>query len=296
VIPTILPGHYEEIDDFKREHQWDGYMDDDEDYEWEVEEHEYTAPGVQAHMIKIRLSLTHAEEEEVPWMEDFHARCSCNGATVATAKARYIDRERIRSHFWQQMEEPSEEMSKLAFEVFDQSGTVKSNFMDHPVQRGTGAWGDELDPGPLFLIKELHVTALEYRQKGLGQRIVSLLLDKALGYFELIDQLAKSYRQATGSAAQPLIFHALVLPGRLNADAQLQSVGKSVREILDMNAQALGGTLQFWRKCGFRRIGASKCLAFSFAPQHPSRALAVASDFDPNLTLATISRMKSSIE
>ncbi|KAL3492332.1 hypothetical protein BJX62DRAFT_236364 [Aspergillus germanicus] len=179
------------------------------------------------------------------------------------------------------MEEPSEGMSKLAFQVFDQYGLVKSNFTSHPVQRGTGVRGDKLDRGPLFLIEELHVTALEHRRKGLGQRIVSLLLDKALGYLELRDQLAKYSREAIGAAAQPSILHALVLPGRLNADGQLQSVGKSVREILGMNAQALDGPLKFWRKCGFQRIGASKCLAFSFDPQHPSRALAVASDFDP---------------
>jgi hypothetical protein len=217
-------------------------MDEDEDYESEVDEHEYTTPGDQAHTIKIRLSLTHAEDEEFPWMQDISARCSCNGDTVATAKAQFIDRDRIRSNFWQHMEEPSEGMSELAFEVFDQYGTVKSNFTSHPVQRGTGVWGDELDRGPLFLIEELHVTAIEHRRKGLGQRIVSLLLDKALGYLELRDQSAKYSREAIGAAAQPSILHALVLPGRLNADGQLQSVGKSVREILSMNAQALDGS------------------------------------------------------
>ncbi|KAL4989772.1 hypothetical protein BDW68DRAFT_195610 [Aspergillus falconensis] len=55
----------------------------------------------------------------------------------------------------------------------------KTKYKGHPVQRGTGVWGHELDHGPLFLIEELHVAALELRQKGLGWKIVSLLLNKA---------------------------------------------------------------------------------------------------------------------
>ncbi|KAJ5704096.1 hypothetical protein N7493_011234 [Penicillium malachiteum] len=44
--------------------------------------------------------------------------------------------------------------------------------------------------------------------------------------------------------------------------------------------------LDFWRSCGFRRIGASKCFAFSFNLDHPSHALAAASDFNPRRSYA----------
>lgn len=66
------------------------------------------------------------------------------------------------------MEVPSEETCDVAFYVFDWYGTVKAKYKDHPVQRGTGAWGNELDHGPIFLIENLHVIELNLRQKGLG--------------------------------------------------------------------------------------------------------------------------------
>jgi hypothetical protein len=41
------------------------------------------------------------------------------------------------------------------------------------------------------------------------------------------------------------------------------------------------GATYFWRACGFRRIGASHCFAFSFDPQHQSQVLGATSDFEP---------------
>ncbi|KAL3492331.1 hypothetical protein BJX62DRAFT_203207 [Aspergillus germanicus] len=51
-IPTISPDDYEGLNFSEREHQWDDYTDEDEDYESQVDEHEYTTPGDQAHTIK----------------------------------------------------------------------------------------------------------------------------------------------------------------------------------------------------------------------------------------------------
>jgi hypothetical protein len=39
--------------------------------------------------------------------------------------------------------------------------------------------GNELDYSPIFLIEKLHITELNLRWKGLGRKIVSLLLNKA---------------------------------------------------------------------------------------------------------------------
>ncbi|KAJ0416963.1 hypothetical protein BJY00DRAFT_290635 [Aspergillus carlsbadensis] len=272
-VVDISSDEFDEYGDFDAEHGWRGDQSEDEDYRLEVEEHEYITPGDTGQAIKIRLFLTEDEEEEFPWTTEFGAICLRNGVTVASALARYINREHIRHNFWQEMEGPSQDMCNVAFEVFDQYGTIKSKFRHHPVQRGTGVWGDELDGGPLFLIEEVHVTAPNLRRKGLGQKVVSLLLNKAERYC----------LRATRPRAQASTLHALVRPDRLTADVQLRSAGKSVQEILTMDNQAYDGALQFWRACGFRRIGASKCLAFSFNPQHQSRALAVASDFDPHI-------------
>jgi hypothetical protein len=58
-------------------------------------------------------------------------------------------------------------------------------------------------------------------------------------------------------------------------------VGKSVEEHLAIQTQIKSSAINFWRLCGFHRIGASQCFAFSFDPQHLSRAISAASDFNP---------------
>ncbi|OQE08234.1 hypothetical protein PENVUL_c010G08896 [Penicillium vulpinum] len=202
---------------------------------------------------------------------------------VATALARYIHREDMRSEFWQRMEEPSEDMCDVAFHVFDRYGTVETKYKDHPVQRGTGVWGNELDHGPIFLIEKLHVT-LELRRKGLGQKVVSLLLKKAQ-QFSLDNKgdgkYADSFYGSNEAFEQAWTLHALVNPGYLTADVESQLVDKSAEERVMILNQIQSGGIDFWRSCGFRRIGASRCFAFSFDLQHQSRALTAASDFDP---------------
>ncbi|PKX91234.1 uncharacterized protein P174DRAFT_376578 [Aspergillus novofumigatus IBT 16806] len=190
----------------------------------------------------------------------------------------------MRSEFWEKMEVPSEETCNVAFHVFDRYGTVKAKYKDHPVQRGTGAWGNELDHGPVFLIENLHVTELNLRRKGLGQKIVSLLLNKAR-LFCLDNKPDSKYADLfygpTKAFELAWTLHALVSPGVLTADIESQLVGKSADERLMIRTRVQSGSIDFWRSCGFRRIGASQCFAFSFDPQHPSRAIAAASDFDP---------------
>lgn len=218
------------------------------------------------------------------WMKNFVAECTCDGVAVATALARYIHREGMRSEFWEKMEEPSEETCGVAFHVFDRYGTAKTKYKGHPVQRGTGVWGNELDHGPLFLIENIHVTALELRRKGLGQKVVSLLLKKAKQFclYEKGDGEDADLIYGSNEAFERAwTLHALVSPGILTADIESQLAGKSAEERSMTRAQNQSGAIDFWRSCGFRRIGASRCFAFSFDLQHQSRALAAASDFDP---------------
>jgi hypothetical protein len=55
------------------------------------------------------------------------------------------------------MEEPSQDMSRLAYYVFDRYGFLKKELKEHPVRRGTGAWSDEFDIGKLFLIEYIRL-------------------------------------------------------------------------------------------------------------------------------------------
>lgn len=70
------------------------------DCEQDIEELEYTPSGDTARVVKIRLFLINDEMGESKWMKTFVAECTCNGVAVATALARYIHREGMRSEFW----------------------------------------------------------------------------------------------------------------------------------------------------------------------------------------------------
>ncbi|KAJ5737473.1 uncharacterized protein N7483_002598 [Penicillium malachiteum] len=255
---------YSEFSDSEEEEWW---REDETNFdcEMDLEEHEYSTFGDMARTVKIRLSLTSSDKGTncSRWMINFIVECTCDGVTAANALARYIHREGMRSEFWERMERPSEETCHVAFQVFDRYGDVKAKYKDHPVQRGSGVWGNELDHGPLFLIEKLHVTALELRRKGLGKEVVSLLLKKA-----------KKFCLDERGDARTKIFSAILM-GPLN------KLGQSAEERLMIRGQAQFGAIHFWRACGFRRIGASRSFAFSFDLQHQSRALSAASDFDP---------------
>ncbi|KAJ5124023.1 zinc knuckle transcription factor, partial [Penicillium bovifimosum] len=268
---------------------WREDESEDLDCEEDIEDYEYTTSGDTTRTLKIRLSLTDEEMGEFKWIKNFIAKCTCDGVTVATALARYIHREGIRSESWERMEEPSEETCGVAFHVFDRYGTVQTKYKDHPVQRGTGVWGNDLDHGPLFLIEKLHVIAPELRRKGLGQRVVSLLLEKAKRFYlddKLDGKLADLFYGSNEAFERAWTLHALVSPGILTADIESQLVGKSAEERLMSRTRIQSGAIDFWRSCGFRRIGASRCFALSFDLQHQSRALGATSDFDPRRSYA----------
>jgi hypothetical protein len=76
---------------------------------------------------------------------------------VAYCKAKLIRRNQMRDDFYGQMEPPSRETSMLAFDLFDRYGRLRSEFKTHPVIKGTGIWGQELDRGDMLLIEEVLV-------------------------------------------------------------------------------------------------------------------------------------------
>ncbi|QSS49242.1 hypothetical protein I7I53_09545 [Histoplasma capsulatum var. duboisii H88] len=158
------------------------------------------------------------------WMKNFVVECTCDGGSVATALARYIDREGMRFEFWEKMEVVSSEMCGVAFRVFDRYGTVMTKYKIHPVQKGTGVWRDELDHGPLFLIEELHVAAHELRRKGLWQKILSLLLNKAQQF--CLDEKGDGvdvdlFYGSSEAFERAWTLHALVSPGILTNFIQM---------------------------------------------------------------------------
>ena len=75
------------------------------------------------------------------------------------------------------MEEPSQEISDLAFTLFDLWSHPKSDFKDHPVKKGTGVWGDELDNGELLLVEMLLVEK-DFRPQGTEKKLIEEILER----------------------------------------------------------------------------------------------------------------------
>lgn len=74
---------------------------------------------------------------------------------------------------------PTQGHEQLATDLFDHYGSLRPEFIDHPLRRGSGIWGDELSEGNILLIEEIHVED-SYRRQSLARRLVSLVFDKAV--------------------------------------------------------------------------------------------------------------------
>lgn len=160
----------------------------------------------------------------------------------------------MRASFWSEMEEPSQETSDLAFELFDRYGRLQSDYYQHDILKGTGVWGKELDHGDLLLFEEIRVDR-QWRRQGVASQIVKAILEK------------------TREKVAPSVgFFALVKPGVLTTEAQGSQVPLEQHQAI---AQS------FWKTLGFRRVGTSSWLAFSDSLEHPSRQLEPGQDQEP---------------
>lgn len=208
------------------------------------------------------------EFAEWDWMEEMEGFVTCVGDSIDVGKpkevgyceAKLIRRARIGSIFHHEMEQPSEDTSDLAFEVFDRYGRLKTEFKGHPVRKGTGVWKDELDTGDLLLIEFLRIEK-EYRSCGLGKKLVMAMVDKT--------------RQKSES------FFTVAEPAFLNVrdrDSELEAMTDAEkRKRMDVEAQI---SRTFFRSLGFRRIGSSCHFGLANDPDHPSRHLTASDDYE----------------
>lgn len=88
---------------------------------------------------------------EWPWLKTFEAEETREGVPIAKILAQRIDREPIRANFYFQMEEPTQDTCELAYDLFDRWGCIKDDFLHHPIKKGTGVWGKELNEGESFI-------------------------------------------------------------------------------------------------------------------------------------------------
>ncbi|OAP60746.1 hypothetical protein AYL99_05748 [Fonsecaea erecta] len=181
---------------------------------------------------------------------------------VAYCDAKLIRRGQMRDDFYEQMERPSEETSMLAFDLFDRYGRLRSEFKTHPVIKGTGVWGQELDHGDILLIEEVFVNK-DYRRQGLGRRMIEALLTRA--------------REKTWS------FFAFVWPTFLRSH-DLREEWDSLPDGVErqkLEEREHDRATMFYRSLGFRRVGSTIWFALAPDNDHPSHQLTSMEDFNP---------------
>lgn len=214
------------------------------------------------------------EFEEFTWLKsiDIHIKAenSVDDRPIGYCHAKLIDREPIRATLYRDMEEPTKDTSELAFHVFDRWGCLKSELRDHPVKKGMGVWGAELDKSKFLFIEGLTVDE-ENRQRGYGRKLVEQVWENAQSMTDDCD-------------------FAIVFPTYINTrivEEKAESLPLKERELLYNGLQT--SAEHFWRAVGFRRIGSSSYFARAKDPSHASWSLSAAEDYQRPLILRSSS-------
>ncbi|CRG89880.1 hypothetical protein PISL3812_06919 [Talaromyces islandicus] len=290
---TIRPKRKRETDAFPSS---EGYMSTEYDGSEDSSEDEFTSDHKHA-LIESEFFLDGTNQavrieiwvSPCAWLDDITAKCIHRGKTIGYAVAQFIYRGMITKDFWRKIDDCSQDVGEIAWRVFDRYGSLKDKYKSHPVHRGTGAWGSELDNGPLLIIEKIFITDVEWRRKGVGRAMVKQLL--VVG--EKCGSSAKPRDMSPGLIAlefgsvtqfQKLTrVHAIVIPGWLIENVEPQYITKSKRQRNEIDLQASNVAVSFYRSLGFRRIGSSPCFAYSFHPNHRARSILSNRDFDPQI-------------
>lgn len=228
---------------------------------YEVEERVYEF-GAERSKLSFKIYLQ--EDPNVgslSWTKIIHVDAYSEGKVIGRGLGRYVKRNDIRGHFQREMEGPSEELSNVAFDLFDRYGRLKRELINHTIRKGTGVWGKELDYGDFFLIENLRIGS-DWRRKGVGKRIAR-------------DLIEKSHKGGRNPA------FSLVRPGCIGFELRKVTKGKTKLEKHEIEISMRGKIIDFWRCQGFRRVGASDFFGLATDPNHPADTISSIADFNP---------------
>ena len=254
--------------------------------ESEVEEQKHSLGGSE---VTFKLFIQDNDEEFKSWMDTIHVHCSSDGKEIGNAFGRFVHRGRIRPHFWRHMEEPCQELSSIAFELFDRYGRLNRELINHTVRKGTGCWGSEVDLGPIFIIEHIRIERT-WRRKGVGKKMIEALITKASAEKKTPDPLIsmasaedKLFESLIGkiSTKKNKLAFTIVAPGWLNGDIRADLDGKTATEQRDIQFATHDASVAFFRSIGFRRIGASSCFGLAVDPNHKAHKISINDDFNP---------------
>ena len=200
-------------------------------------------------------------DEEHDWLKPVRSTATGpDGVKIGTCTGNIVYRDSIRKDFYSLMEEPSQELAELAFGLFDRWGNIKSDYLEHPVKKGSGVWGKELNRGSFLYVENLKVNKDHYRQ-GSGRRMVEDVCTKA---------------RSARSSCRFAITWPVFVDNRPYEDRQADPCRPDRVARIDAGQTA---TENFWRSVGFRRIGSSPFFAFAMAGDLPSLALDKSEDY-----------------
>ncbi|KAJ6460369.1 hypothetical protein C8R47DRAFT_994153 [Mycena vitilis] len=141
------------------------------------------------------------------------------------------------------------ELFTIATALFDKYGELREQrLVYNEYHKGSGVWGRELNKGRLVFVLSVSVDP-PYRNQGIASWALERLYDSE--HIEKEDKM-------------------LCWPSPLPRPPQGQWLSM------------FDGVVEFFRKAGYRRIGATSFFAYSQDESHPSRTLDRARDFDPD--------------
>lgn len=220
-----------------------------------------------------------SDDEEFPWLKNYHAEEKRGDRIVASCVAQRIDRKAIKANFYEEMGERSEDLADLAFNLFDRWGCINDDILYHPVKKGTGIWGEELNRGKILLFQSL--TAEEdVRRQGIGRKVVQDLWAKVRSQTSASIVRYQQWEFPTAYDDEECKF-ALVLPTHLDSmeRAEFEALSPEAREHYFENSKTVA--IAFWRSLGFRRIGSSSWFGLAASADHPSHQLSAQDDYNP---------------
>lgn len=267
------------------------------------------------------------EFEEFKWLKAINipikADDTADSPQVGFCEAKLIDRNYIRATFHRDMEEPSNDTATVVgFGVFNRWGCLKPEFLTHPVKKGTGVWGPELNEGRFLLIETLSVEEA-YQRKGYGKKLFQEVWGKAQDLTvqedkdrraarkertakvwedtrtegekptviddDFLDRMDKCFRpdEKAPSGCDFAIVWATVLNTR-DVAAEADKLSSTERELFYQRKQ--DALEDFWRAMGFRRIGSSSFFCLAKDPDHPSHSLLSQDDYIRPAALETSAR------
>lgn len=149
----------------------------------------------------------------------------------------------------------------MALAIFDRGGNLRPECIAAPPGSATSVWHDGFGFTDVLLIDAVFVHPACRRQK-IGQALIEAVLQK------VCDTYGRIY-----AVAWPTLYW--------SGDMQHQVNDLSMSDLRLLRRQHTQASLAFFRALGFRRIGATRFLAWSSMSQRPSRQLAATDDYDP---------------